>query len=104
MVSDDRWPGSHKRRDALIRLPIGEMAAWHLMVMCAACRDERVLLVRDLVARYGPTPTLAAIVPRLRCKAPGCRRPPVCVTLRSKFPAQPGPDVIEVVLKEPGRL
>jgi hypothetical protein len=99
----DSWPGSRKKRDALMRLPIGELAAWHMMVMCAACRDERAVMVRDLVTRYGVSPTLAGIVPRLRCKGTGCRRVPAYVTLRSKFPAQPGPDVIEVVLKEPGR-
>jgi hypothetical protein len=86
-----------------MRLSIGELAAWHMMVMCASCRDERAVMVRDLVVRYGVVPTLAAIVPRLRCKRIGCGRAPAYVTLRSKFPAQPGPDMIEVVLKESGR-
>jgi len=99
----DSWPGARKKREALMRLPIGELAAWHMMVICAACRDERAVMVRDLVARYGGTPTLAAIVPRLRCRVAGCRRPPAYVSLRSKFPAQPGPDMIELALKEPGR-
>ena len=99
----DSWPGARKKRDALMRLPIGELAAWHMMVLCAACQDERAVMVRDLVARYGVEPNLAAIVPRLRCKIASCRRAPAYVTLRSKFPAQAGPDVIEVVLKEPGR-
>ena len=96
----DSWPGSRKKRDTLLRLPIGDLAAWHLMVSCAACRAERIVPVGKLIDVGGPDTTLLKLVPRLRCSAPACRRPPSRIRLRSKFPPQPGPDVIEVVLLE----
>ena len=94
----------NRKRDTLIRLPIGELAAWHLMVACDHCRAERAVMVRDLVARFGPEQRLVFLVQRLRCKEPRCRRPPDRVRLRSKFPALPGPDVVEVWLKGAARF
>ncbi len=88
------------RRETLLRLPIGELAAWHLMVACDACRAERAVMVRDLVARFGAEQRLVFLIPRLRCRVPACRRPPTQVRLRSKFPAaMGGPAMVEVVLK-----
>jgi len=94
----DVWPGSMKRRETLLRLPIGELAEWHLTLTCAACNTERILLLRDLVASHGPHRTLVMLLPRLRCRVSTCRRPPACVRLRSRFPAHPGPPIVEVVL------
>jgi hypothetical protein len=55
-------------------------------------------MVRDLVTRFGPDQRLAFLVNRLVCKQ-GCRRAPSRIILRSRFPADPGPPMIEVVLK-----
>ena len=84
--------GEHrsKRRDALLRLPIGDLVTWHLVASCAACRADRVVLVRDLVERFGQAPSLAVLVPRLRCGVETCRRPPSHVVLRNRYPAQVG--------------
>jgi hypothetical protein len=87
-----------KRRETLLRLPIGDLAEWHLTLTCAACRAERILLIRDLVARHGPDRTLVMLLPRLRCRVATCRRAPACVRLRSRFPAHPGPPIVDVVL------
>ncbi len=92
-----------RQRETLIRLPIGELVAWHLMAACDNCRTERAVMVRDLVARFGSEQRLAFLVTRLRCKEPRCRRPPSQVRLRSRFPAQAGGGpMIEVVMKGPG--
>jgi hypothetical protein len=87
-----------RRRETLIRLPIGELSAWHLMVACGACRQDRVMGVGTLVARYGPDVTLAVLVPRLRCHVAACRQPPTQVRLRNRFPQKPGPELVEVLL------
>ncbi len=81
-----------------MRLPLGELAEWHLVVTCAACRAERILPVSDLLAAYGAQRTLVMLVPRLRCRVAACRRPPSLVRLRSRFPAHPGPPIVDVVL------
>ena len=94
----------NRQRETLIRLPIGELAAWHLMVACDHCRAERAVMVRDLIARLGSEQRLVFLVPRLRCKEPRCRRPPSLVRLRNRFPAQmggPNP-LVEVVVRGPG--
>jgi hypothetical protein len=90
-------PGN-KRRDTMARLPIGELAGWHLMVSCGACRDERIVSINRLVDRYGPAPTLVQIVPRLRCAGARCRQPPILVKLRNRFPVHPGPPLVEIFL------
>jgi hypothetical protein len=100
-MSSDVWPGSLRRRETLIRLPISELAEWHLMVSCAACRAERILPVRSLAERYGGDRTLVVLLPRLRCGVASCRRPPSLVRLRSRFPAHPGPPLVEVVVMRP---
>ena len=87
-----------QRRDALMRLPIGELSTWHLMAACAACRQDRVVSIKSLVERYGSEITLLPIVPRLRCGMPHCRLPPSRLRLRNKFPQHPGPTLIEVLL------
>ena len=93
-----------RQRETLIRLPIGELAEWHLMVACDHCRAERAVMVRDLVARFGSEQRLVFLVTRLRCKEPRCRRPPDRIRLRSKFPALPGPETVEVWLKGAARF
>jgi len=97
-VSGDAWPGNIRRRETLMRLPIAELAEWHLIVACAACRAERLLPVRELVESQGPHRTLVMLVPRLRCRVATCRRPPASVRLRSRFPAHPGPPIVEIIL------
>ena len=84
--------GTHdaKRRDTLLRLPIGELAAWHLVVTCEGCRHDRYLHVDTLVERFGPDAKLVTLVPRLRCKELKCRRPATRVRLRNRYPAQAG--------------
>ena len=98
--------GTHesRRKETLIRLPIGNLAAWHLMVACDHCRAESAVMVRDLVARFGSEQRLVFLVQRLRCKEPRCRRPPDRVRLRSRFPVQPGPPIVEVWLKGQARF
>ena len=88
-----------KRRETLLRLPIGELVTWQLVVSCGACRADRVVLVRDLANRFGDTPTFVMLVPRLRCGVRTCRLPPVRVLLRNRDPAQRGGAVfVEVAL------
>ena len=58
-----------RRRDTLIRMAVDELTAWHLMVTCDHCRVENPVMVRDLVARFGPELRLVSLVPRPRCKA-----------------------------------
>jgi hypothetical protein len=53
-----------------------------------------------LVARFGPTPTLYTIVPRLRCAAARCRQPPIVLRLRNRLPVHPGPPLVDVMLAE----
>ena len=79
--------GTHesRRKETLIRLPIGELAAWHLMVACDHCRAERAVMVRDLVARFGSEQRLVFLVTRLRCKEPRRCRPPDRVRLRASI-------------------
>ena len=93
-----------RRREALMRMPIGELSTWHLMAACQACRQDRIVSIQSLVERYGPEITLLPIVPRLRCGIPTCRLPPCRLRLRNKFPAHPGPTLIEVLLwdRRPG--
>jgi hypothetical protein len=88
----------NRRRDTLLRLPLLELDTWHLVVTCPACRGDRYLPINDLALRYGTETTLLAIVPRLRCGAPACRRPPVTVRLRNRFPVHPGPALVDVAL------
>ncbi len=96
----DVWPGSRKRRETLIRLPLTELADWHLVVTCAACRAERILPISALADRHGGERTLVMLLPRLRCGQPPCRRPPSLVRLRSRYPAHPGPPIIDVVVMQ----
>ena len=88
-----------KRRETLLRLSIGELVTWQLVASCSGCRADRVLFVRELVERFGETPTLVMLVPRLRCRVETCRRPPMRVTLRNRYPAAlGGPGFVEVAL------
>ncbi len=88
-----------KRREALLRLPIGELVTWHLVASCSGCRADRVVFVRDLVARCGENATLVMLVLRLRCRVETCRRPPVRVMLRNREPgAVGGAGFVEVAL------
>ena len=84
--------GTHdvKRRDTLLRLPIGELKAWHLVVTCEACGHDRYLHIDTLVERFGTEEKLVMLVPRLRCREPTCRQPPSRVRLRNRYPAQMG--------------
>ena len=86
-----------RQRETLIRLPIGELSAWHLLCSCGACRADRLMMLGELVARYGSARTLVVLVPRLRCRT--CRRPPTDVVLRNKYPAQMGGGFVQVVLR-----
>ena len=58
-----------RRRDTLIRLPIGELSAWHLLAACDACRADRIVPVAGLAARYGADASLVMLTPR-RSAAP----------------------------------
>jgi hypothetical protein len=87
-----------KKREALARFPIGELAGWHLVALCGACRKELIVSIDVLVTRYGPTPTLARITPRFRCAMKQCRQPPLTLRLRNRFPVQPGPPLVDVLL------
>ena len=88
-----------RRRETLLRLPIGELVTWQLVVSCGACRADRVVMLRALVERFGETPALVMLVPRLRCQVRTCRRPPVRVLLRNREPAGPGKSgFVEVAL------
>jgi hypothetical protein len=99
-MNTDTWPGLVRRRETLLRLPIGELVEWHLMALCGSCLQERILPMRDLVARFGETATLAILLPKLRCGAASCRRAASRVRLRSRFPSQPGPPIVDIVLLE----
>jgi hypothetical protein len=68
------------------------------MVVCGACRQDRVVGVGTLVERCGPEATLAVLLPRLRCHVATCRQPPAQVRLRNRFPQKPGPELVEVLL------
>ncbi len=88
-----------KRRQALLRLPIGELVTWQLVASCSRCRADRLLPVRELVERFGEKATLVMLVPRLRCGVETCRRPPAAVVLRNRSPAaKGGSEYIEVSL------
>ena len=90
----------NRQRETLIRLPIADLVGWQLLASCGACRADRILMVSDLVARYGAERTLVMLVPRLRCGT--CRRPPSDVVLRNKYPAQMGGSgFVQVILKRP---
>ncbi len=92
--------GEHmaKRKDTLLRLPIGELVTWQLLASCGACRADRVVFVRDLVARCGEGATLVMLVPPLRYGVETCRRPPARVVLRNRYPAMGRPRFVEMVL------
>jgi hypothetical protein len=87
-----------RRRDALLRMKLGEISTWHLMAMCGACHKDRIVSVRSLIEHYGSGVTLLGLVPRFRCGVVTCRRPPVRLMLRNRFPVQPGPALVEVML------
>ena len=93
---------TEKRRTTLMRLPLSDLAGWHLLAACPACRDERIIQLDGLIERYGGTQTLILLVPRLRCRFRNCRQPAAGVRLRNRFPVHPGPALIDVVLKGPG--
>ena len=89
---------SNRHRDTVLRLPIGQLANWHLAAVRGACRQDRVVSIRSLPEHYGPNVTLLRLVPRLRCGFPQCRQPPTRLSLRNRFPVQPGPSLVEGVL------
>ena len=69
------------------------------MVACDHCAVERAVRLRDLIARFGDEQRIVFLVRGLRCREARCRRPPDRIRLRSKFPALPGPETVEVWLK-----
>lgn len=87
-----------KRGVTLMRLPLADLTGWHLAVRCAACQADRIVRLDDLIGRFGADATLAVLLPRLRCKAAACRRPPSSVLLRNRFPQKPGPKLVEAEL------
>ncbi len=87
----------NRQRETLLRLPIGELSAWQLLASCGACRADRIVFVRELVARYGSEQRLVILVPKSRCGQ--CRRPPSNVILRNRYPAATGgPGLVEVAI------
>ena len=54
--------------------------------------------IGGLADRFGEDAKLVTLLPKLRCKTPGCGSPPDWVRLRNKFPVHPGPALIDVVL------
>jgi hypothetical protein len=88
----------NRRRDALLRMPLAEISTWHLLAMCGACHQDRIVSVRSLLDQFGPGVTLLQLVPLFRCCVASCRRPPARLTLRNRFPVKPGPVLVEVVL------
>jgi hypothetical protein len=92
-----------RNRDVLLRLPIAELATWHLLVQCNACRRDGVVKIQALLDRHGPDCTLLNLVPRLRCRMPGCRQPPACVRLRNRLPVHRGPTLVDVIVRKTGR-
>jgi hypothetical protein len=81
-----------------MRLSVGELAGRHLVALCRNCRKERIIFIDSLVTRYGPEPTLSRITPRFRCAMKQCRQPPLTLRLRNRFPVQPGPPLVDVML------
>ena len=91
-----------KRRAEFMRLPLSDLAAWHLMVTCAGCPGPpRYLPITVLAGRYGMQRTLGAIVPRLRCQFRTCRQYPASVKLCSSLDERDA-KLVEVVLAGPG--
>jgi hypothetical protein len=90
-----------KRRSEFMKLSLPELAGWHLMVTCGACRDPRYLPIDELIKRHGPQHTLGHIVPRLRCQFRTCRQAPAGVKLHSTLDAR-NPKAVDVVLVGPG--
>ena len=88
----------HKRRDVLLRMALADLAGWHLLATCDACRQDRIVSLQSLVDHYGSTITLLRLVPRFRCGVPRCRQPPCLLRLRNRLPVHPGPPLIDVVL------
>jgi hypothetical protein len=88
----------HRQRDALLRMTLAELAGWHLVATCAACRQDRIVSIQSLLEHYGGAATLLRLIPRFRCGAARCRLPPSRVLLRNRMPVQPGPKLIEIVL------
>jgi hypothetical protein len=76
------------QRETLLWLPMGELSGWQLLASCGACRADRIVLVRELIARYGSEQRLVMLVPKLRCGQ--CRRPPSGVILRNRNPPAMG--------------
>ena len=67
-----------RRRDRLMRLPIGELDGWHLLATCAACRQDRLVSLRSLLERYGRSDIgqdHAAASVRGRRMPPAAKRP-----------------------------
>ncbi len=87
-----------KRRGEFMKLPLGDVAGWHFMIRCSGCTDDRFVPIGTLIQRYGPTPLLGNLVPRLRCRFRACRRTPATVKLHSSL----DPGAVCVVLVGPG--
>ena len=88
----------NKRRDALLRMKLAELASWHLLATCATCSQDRVVSIRSLIEHFGPEVALIRLMPRFRCGVPGCRLPPAKMVLRNRLPVHPGPPLIAMVL------
>ena len=86
-----------------MRLPLCDLAAWHLMVTCAGFPGPaRYLPITVLARRYGMRQTLGVIVPRLRCQFRTCRQYPASVRLCCSLDER-DTKLIKVVLAGPGR-
>ena len=60
----------------VMRSRIGDWIDGRLLVRCGRCRAERVLPIAWLCHAHGGAHPVGAVVPRLRCRAPGCGAPP----------------------------
>jgi hypothetical protein len=87
-----------KRRGEFMKLALPELAAWHLIIRCSGCPDDRYLPIATLIERYGTQHTLGRIVPRLRCQFRICRQAPASVKIFSSLDE----DAVCVTLVGPG--
>lgn len=60
---------------------LGDFRGWHLSVARRRCQLQRLVLIDDLLARYGRGQKISAMANRLRCLTPGRGYPPSSVTI-----------------------
>jgi hypothetical protein len=90
-----------KRRAEAMNQPLANYLGWTLIVICPACRDPKRVPVQKLLSRYAGDHKLMAIVARLRCSVPSCRRIPDSARLVG-HPGGNGRPKQEVILVGPG--